>query len=294
MWPALIVASKWGIYLTLCSAIGALFIQVMALFRLPGREAIHRHLGRYGLFCGVGGALMALGHFLSLVGSFSGKGLSGITDTTALALLWLSPEGAALCWRLAAAALVVMVALGLRLGFYRQLAGKALLPISYALAAIFMAIGGTRNGHSLDMGGVGQVLIALHLLAVGWWLGALYPLWYLSRTLGGREAAPIMARFGEDAAVVLVVLFITGCSALILIGVLPELGVSPYGKMMAIKLLLVIGVLLLAARHKWKLVPTLAASPDASALARSIVIEGLVMLSLLAATAYLSLLPGPG
>ena len=47
---------------------------------------------------------MALGHFLSLVGSFSGKGLSGITDTTALALLWLSPEGAALCWRLAAAA----------------------------------------------------------------------------------------------------------------------------------------------------------------------------------------------
>ncbi len=73
-----------------------------------------------------------------------------------------------------------------------------------------------------------------------------------------------------------------------------ELWRTAYGQLLSVKLLLVVGLMGLAAKNRFTLVPQLIGSPEiATRLARSIRPEMLLALLILVATAYLSTLVGP-
>ena len=152
----------------------------------------------------------------------------------------------------------------------------------------------TRVGHSLDgpRWALGS-LLALHLLAVAYWVGALWP---LRRAAASPSAAGLMHRFGVVATGVVGLLVAVGASfAWLMTGDLGALLGTAYGWTLLGKLALVAGLLGLAAHNKLRLTPALAQGDPAAAAAlrRSIGWEIALVALILLATATLTTVTTP-
>jgi len=112
---------------------------------------------------------------------------------------------------------------------------------------------------------------ALHLLAAGVWLGGLPSLFLLlswvrrspdpSRVAVAREAT---RRFSALALVGVSGLVLTGLvNAWVLVGTFPALVGTPYGRLLLVKLLLLVPLLAIAAQNLLRLKPRLLAAPPA-------------------------------
>jgi copper transport protein len=135
----------------------------------------------------------------------------------------------------------------------------------------------------------------LHLLAVGAWIGGL--VWLLAG-LRGRERPDQVAsavRFSKLAAPVLGLVAITGLSrALHLAGGWQGLLDSSYGRFLDVKVALFLGLVLLGALNRFRIVPALAGGlRRLGGLRRNVRGEVILAVCILAVTAVLSQLP-PG
>jgi uncharacterized membrane protein len=148
----------------------------------------------------------------------------------------------------------------------------------------------------------------LHLLAAGVWAGGL--VWLLAGLLNRPRQAPqsdtttadgavdrvqAVIRFSRLALPVVGVLAVTGLNrALDLAGGWSGLTRTGFGRVLDLKLLLFAGLLVLAARNRYRLLPTLSGPPGRlDALRRSVTAEiGLVAAVLLAAALLTQLPPG--
>ncbi len=136
--------------------------------------------------------------------------------------------------------------------------------------------------------------MALHAMALIFWLGALLP---LLSAMHGPDREVEIRRFSA-LAVPLIALLVASGAALTWAqagGDLPALAGSTYGTLLGAKLVLVLGLLGLAARNRLVLTPALTAgSPDAApCLARAIRVEILVALVILALASGFRLTPPP-
>lgn len=152
--------------------------------------------------------------------------------------------------------------------------------------------------------GLGQAVHFTHLVAAGLWLGTLAVLAIaVLPSLQTEEARPILAgviqrfsRFGQAGAGLLA---LSGAvAAWTYTSSLTDLWTSPWGRLLSIKLLLLVGVAALG-WYNWKIVtPRLAAGspPAGHLLRRAIAIELLLGLCVVAVTAVLvaTALPGEG
>lgn len=199
-----------------------------------------------------------------------------------------------------------VLALLLLLLLPRRQHARQLLPQT-ALAAIALA-SLAWNGHA----GAGDYLQGwprlsagiIHLLAAGAWLGAIMALLgLLRRSLqqpSGERAAALLAGlrgFALPGTVIVALLAVTGSFSYIdLGGSIASLTGTTHGRWLSFKLLLVAGMLLLAALHRWRLVPALAAALQTRAvhplraLRRSLALEALLALLVLACVAVLGTL----
>ncbi|SLN45792.1 Copper resistance protein D [Roseivivax jejudonensis] len=212
----------------------------------------------------------------------SGMGWDGATDPTMLSFVWQSPLGAAALWRgLGEAAILAVLLPGAWL--WIALGGAVAVAGSYA-----------QVGHSLGEPRAALAgLLVLHLLAAALWVGALAPLSRAARDPGG---VPLLHRFGRVASAFVAVLALAGIGlAWLLAGSLPELFGTAYGWGLIVKVAMVTGLLGLAALNKWRLVPALeTAEPGAaSALRRSIALEGAAVAAILVATAAITTVTTP-
>ena len=137
-------------------------------------------------------ALLAAGAGFALKGAAMTGALSGMTDPEMLGLLWQTPLGTALAYRVAGLGLVL-------LGLW--LAGIG-LPIA-AGGGLVVLWSFSRVGHVMDVGALWlEILLLLHLAGAAFWIGVLLPLRALA---GDREnlslAAGLGHRFGRIAAV---------------------------------------------------------------------------------------------
>jgi len=181
--------------------------------------------------------------------------------------------------------------------------------VGVALAAPFVSANGLRwpklvisavalatlsfVGHAADgagwLGVVRLAVLALHLLAIGAWIGALPLLW---RALAKARTDPILllARFGAIGAVCVALVLATGVGALafMLAGAHGRLGAT-YTQALLLKLAFVAGLLCLAAVNRFRLTPLMARDPARArtALRRSIIAEQILALGALAAVALL-------
>jgi putative copper export protein/mono/diheme cytochrome c family protein len=142
--------------------------------------------------------------------------------------------------------------------------GLIALPLSAAmLAALAWA------GHAgATLGAEGDVHVtadALHLLAAGTWLGALYPLARLftvaMREAGWTDVARIATRrFSRLGIVSVATLLATGMvNGWFLVGGIPGLLGTPYGQILLVKLALFVAMVAIAAVNRQRLTPRLLA-----------------------------------
>lgn len=229
-----------------------------------------------------GGALVAAVLAFMLRGAALTGGADGMTDPEILGLLWQTPVGDALVYRSLGTILIL-------LGLSIPRVGKGI-----ALAGGLIALWSfTQIGHvpALEVTGV-RLLLLLHLLGIALWVGILGPLHALSRRPEHlASAATLGHRFGLAASVIVPALILAGgLIAWMLLSDLRALATTGYGQALLIKLLFVGSVLTLAAANKLRFVPAMQAGDAKAArhLARSIEIETVVILVVMAATATLT------
>jgi len=228
-----------------------------------------------------------LGLFATIL-SFSLRGanltgdLSGMTDPMMLSLLWTTPVGTALALRLIGLNLLLVGLFLGRIGAWVSVLGGIIALFS------FTQIGHISSSESELM----EVALILHLLAVALWIGVLTPLYRLaSSSTRYASAADVGHQFGLVASVSVPVLIVVGgYMGYQLVGSFTALVETGYGQALIIKILLVGGLLALAAVNKLRFIPALRLGDPvaASHLSKSIYVEWLVILAILGVTAVLT------
>lgn len=242
------------------------------------------------------GIIAAITDFFLQVGNFSESGLVGMFDGMMIGLLWDSPVGNAMALKVTAMLIALVVLLLSACSRPHQSPrGKRLFTVLVlAASSLMLGYAFSLTGHSADLSLPANLAISLHTIAALWWVGSLYPLWRATDRLDALSLQAVMHRFGQIATVFVALLAIAGgVLVYLLIGTPQEMVTSGYGLMLTTKLCAVAVILLLAARHKWSLVPHLANPAKVTALRHSIAWEGLVAAVILIITAILSTAMGP-
>ncbi len=291
LWGYSNIVSKLLIYIGVCAAIGGPFIAAL-ITPFANKKSIFNYIA----ISSVVGFSAVIVNFFIRVGAFSETGLSGMFDTDMLTFLWQSALGDSVLWRLLA-----FTALGLAFIFgnpharYESFSLKhAIFIFLYVAATFSFAYSFTFVGHAADIGGLAKWLIAVHVVTMAWWIGALYPLWVSCQLLQPSALYKLMSLFGQVAMLMVGLLIVCGISLLSFLLANPlELLTTQYGQAILLKLIFVVSILLLAAYHKFHLVEEVQKEASCHKLQKSIRNEMLIAALILAITAVLSYAFGP-
>ncbi len=272
IWGLAAIITKFALYLGVLTATGTVLAALM--FRLNQFRGIALTFG--------GIALIATLVGFSLRGANLTGDASGLMDLEMLGLLWSTPVGTAMALRLCGLGVLIV-------GLFMARGGLALS----ALGGITAVWSFGHIGHISDRGSaVLDVALTLHLITVAIWIGILTPLQRLAReTATYAEAAKVGHRFGLVASFTVPALIVAGgYMSYTLVGSIAALIQTGYGQALVIKVLLVAVLLGLAAANKLRFMPRLRAGDPTAAnhLAKSISIEWLVVVLVLAITAVLT------
>lgn len=183
------------------------------------------------------------------------------------------------------AALTRLVAAGIMLGVgYRSFIAAVVAGL--AMIASFAMEGHTASSEARSV--LGTTALLIHVTAVHWWIGALYPLLILTRSNDPMLLSNAVESFSRKAVWIVAALLAAGVLVLaILIGGQLDLE-RAYQQRFLLKIALVVGLLSIAAWNKLRLTPLLRRDHEAgrTRLGRSIKVEGLVALSILLATSW--------
>ena len=152
------------------------------------------------------------------------------------------------------------------------------------------------RGHTLDEPRlVLGALVTCHLLGLAFWVGIFDPLHRLA-SRDAEAAGALAAEFSAWAVRIVPALAAVGAALFVILtgNPLAALG-TPYGRLLAVKLLLLVPLLGLAALNKLRLTPALDAGVAGAGarLRRSIRFEALIVLAILATTAALTTVASP-
>lgn len=278
IWGIAAILAKFILYIGVTGSVGLVIIKAaFADLVSPLSDRIRLQAALLA-GCALAAAVLAF----MLRGAALTGGADGMTDPEMLGLLWQTPVGDALVYRIAGTVLIVLGLFIPRVGQWIALAGGLIALWSFA-----------QIGHVPALEAPGpRLLLLLHLLGIAFWIGILGPLHALSqRPELLASAANLGHRFGQAASAIVPALILAGLlMAWILLGDLRALVTTSYGQTILLKLLLVGTLLILAAANKTRFVPAMQAGDEKAArhLTRSIEIETAVILVVLAATATLT------
>jgi putative copper resistance protein D len=247
------------------------------------------------------GAIVALLSGLSLLlavtANMAGSAAAALNPDTISTVLLDTSFGRVWCWRLLFALLLIGACFGpLRWRISAILVLSLLLLIS--LGWVGHAVegqGATKIAHELNQ--------MVHLLAAGLWLGGLVPLaWFLrrarhpSRTAWISLAPAVLTRFSHVGYAAVALLAATGAiNSLLLVGHIEALIDTPYGRLLALKILLFSVMVILALINRFRLLPRLRRklqpSAPIAALARSVLFEQALGFAVLAVVSVLGTWP---
>jgi copper resistance protein D len=283
-WEAAAAFAKAITYAATLGAAGAIFFLNYneSWLRAMQRRRIHRSVALLLIAAAAASAVKVL----LLAGSMSDD-FAGMIDGSFAGMILRAGEG-----RAAGIRCIGLIICGAAL--FSKRPRNRLAAVGGLLAAgSFAAVG---HVHALKPNGLATSFLLVHLWCGAFWLGALWPLLQVARDGDGAQTAAVAARFGKIALYLVAALIAVGALLLYrLLGSVSALWISAYGRMLSLKLLLVIVLLSAAALNKLRLTPRLAAG-DAGAgvrLRRSIGAEMLVGGSILLVTAALTSFVGP-
>ena len=273
---------KTGTYAACLAAAGSAFA-LLALARFDGATA--RSVRQTAVAtAALAAALSALG--LPIRASFlTGGSVAGAFDPAIVAMVAESPLGTSLWVRLAGLALICLVVVDRRAARIAAGLGTVLVCASFAL-----------RGHTLEEPRlVLGALVTLHLLGLAFWVGIFAPLHRLAGS-NTHAAGALAAEFSRWAVWVVPALAAAGVALFVILtgDPLAALG-TRYGWILAVKLALFALLLGLAALNKYHLTPALQMGTLRAGgyLRRSIQLEALIVLAILATTAILTTVAAP-
>jgi copper resistance protein D len=243
------------------------------------------------------GAIVALLSALSLMfgvtANMAGSAAAALDPDTIRKVLFTTSFGRVWCWHLVVAVLAIGVCLAPRAPWRMP----AILVLSLLL---LVSLGWV--GHAVEGQGVArlvhQINQMVHLLAAGLWLGGLLPLaWLLGRARSASGTAwislarDVVPRFSQMGYAAVALLAATGAlNTLLLVGSAQALVGTPYGRLLALKILLFLAMVTVAIFNRFRLLPRLRretqASAASAALARSVLCEQGLGLTILASSAF--------
>jgi putative copper resistance protein D len=285
-----ILVSKWVIYLSVAAVIGGTLMQYLIRDQLGHRPLIAKYIATGAVM----GLLAVSINYAAQVGAFAESGLMGMFDPQMNAFLWPTQVGKTVFWRLIGFGLMLLASAIL---LYKNSTIRYFAVALTLISSLIIATTFTFIGHSAELGLIAQSLILIHVLVIGSWLGAFYPLWQLCNIDDSPAIKTIMDKFGHVGSVIVFFVMLSGIGMLWMVFDSPnELLSSDYGNAITIKLSLVSIILLIAALHKFILVPQLGIATKIHAkrkLQKSIALEALVAVLILVTTAVLSSVLGP-
>jgi putative copper resistance protein D len=278
IWGIAAVLAKLGLYIGFAGSTGLVIVSclysgiVAPVHRVMQRQA--RALACLAL------AATVIGFMLR--GAALTGGVDGMVDPEMLGLLWQTSVGDVLVYRVIGAAMILVGLSIPHFGLWIALLGGTVALWSFA-----------QIGHVPELESVGvQLLLLLHLLCVAFWVGIFNPLRSMALVPEHlKDAAELGHRFGRTAALVVPALIGAGLwMAWLLVGNLQGLLFTGYGQALLFKVFLVGLLLILGAANKLRFVPAMQRGEAKAArhLARSIEVEAIVVLVVLATTATLT------
>ena len=266
------IVTKIALYLGLLTSAGTVMATLLfGLVRTRGLTLVFA-------ICGLFATIIAF----SLRGANLTGDVSGMTDPEMLGLLWNTPVGTALLLRLVGLSLLIMGLFMGRAGIWLSVLGGLIAIWSFDHVGHISG----RDTMLLDLA------LMLHLLAIALWIGVLTPLKRLASSSNTyATAADVGHRFGIIASVTVPVLIIVGgYMGYQLAGSFSALIGTGYGQALLIKVLLVGGLLGLAAANKLRFIPALRSGDPVAAkhLSNSLSVEWLFILAVLSTTAVLT------
>ncbi len=278
IWALSSILAKWLLYTGLTGATGITMVRLVFWSHV---KPLDGRLRRFSLILACMAFTAAILSFLLRGAALTGD-VAGMVDREMLALLWTTPVGEALTYRLAGVILTIV-------GLYLPVIGAWISLIGGAAALWSFS----QIGHIPDLEQIGiRLLLLAHLLGVSFWIGILAPLHWLARDPEYLEiAANLGDHFGVMASGIVTVLVLAGgLMAWLILGNLSLLFTSSYGLALVSKVTLVALLLGLAAANKLRFIPGMKAGKQQAAnhLVRSIELEFIVITSVLIATATLT------
>jgi putative copper resistance protein D len=283
-WDAAAVCAKAVTYAATLGAAGAIFFLAYSGSLL--NELLHSRIRRLAGTLLVAAALASCARILLSGASMSGD-LAGMFDSGFVRMLLGAGEGRATGMRLTGLALAALAMPSTPRFRALALLGAATASISFA---------GVGHIRALVPNAAPLLLVCMHLLCAAFWLGALGPLLIAARDGRESQVGLLAARFGKLAVGVVVLQLAAGAAVLwTLIGGAGQFWSSDYGRLMALKLLMVSALLSIAAVNKLYLTPKLL-SGQAKAMIqfrRSVTIEMVIGALILLITATFTTVIGP-
>jgi putative copper export protein len=133
-------------------------------------------------------------------------------------------------------------------------------------------------------------LLLTHLLIIAFWLGALWPLWLITRRESRERAARAVALFSAAAFWLVPLILVAGVAVAVLL--LPNLQAlrQSYGELVLAKVGLFALLLFLAALNKWRFGPALAGSNLSAGrtFRRVVIVEFVIIVVVLSVTAVMT------
>lgn len=271
IWGLAAIATKFALYLGILTSAGTVFVAV--LFQVANTQRFTVIFAMLALIATVIG--------FSLGGAALTGDASGMTDPEMLGLLWSTPVGTALAYRLVGLALLIAGLMFGRAGVWLSALGGSLALWSFA------SVGHIPDRDMFWLNG----LLLIHLAAIALWIGILTPLKRLADLSTTEEAANLGDRFGRMATVFVPLLILAGLvMSYVLVGSVAALIGTGYGQALIVKVAVVAVLLSLGALNKLHFVPKLV-NGDAQAaqhLSRSILFEWGAVVIILFTTAVLT------
>lgn len=272
------IISKLTFYLGALFASGTVFY--LELFETNKARSSFNGRRMTILFAAIG--LVSALSIFALTGAQLTGDFTGAFDPQILGILWQTPVGTALYLRVLGFAFIII-------GFFAGRVSRIITTIScIIILASFLSI-----GHISELPNfLFPVLLVIHLIGIAIWLGILFPLYRLSSDPKQiRTTGEIAHQFGRWALYFVPVLLIAGgWLAYKLVNSFDNLFTTGYGQTLIVKVVIVTGLLCLAAVNKLRFVPALRAG-NVEALKQlkfSVLVEIILVFFILAATAVLT------
>jgi copper transport protein len=261
-----------------------------------------------GLFVGIGGVFFAawiarsmtglavprISLAIGLLSAIASLGLLGL-DLLGLSLATLSTRTPWSIGFTTSAGLALLVAMAAML--IAAIASHGVQPRAFSVIALIgvgLSLAMTGHASTAPPELLTRPAVFLHGLGAAYWIGALAPLAALTAR-PSDATLPIVNRFSAAAVPAVAALALTGLGlAFVQLKTFSALVETRYGILLTVKLVLVLALLGLAALNRFRLTPVLTVARGAArALRRSILIEGVLALGILAVVAGWRFTPPP-